>query len=238
LDKLLAREKETTMKNNSLDRLRGSLTAKIACLHLLIVVVVALLATPLVSFAQSITGNQQLATTAIFVDISRDLARKPIYPHDIKRKDLKVGDTLDLLVNGKVATGTYAGPNQVTVDKIKLALTFAPITTPLPILDLQPLSMSFIGSRDCQKNPQNTAYVCLAKVSSRKTAQSNLNWFAYVDFPGRVAFNPPNGSLPPGQSVTIAVSVPINACTPGLFYFQGLKNTHTITWACNPKTAA
>jgi len=230
------REKETTMKNNSLDKLREPLTAKVACLLLLIAVVAALLATPLVSFAQSTTGKQQRATTVFFIDISRDLAGKSIYPHDIKRKDLKVGDTLDLLVNGKVATGTYAGPNQVTVNKIKLALTFAPITTPLPILDLQPLSMSFIGSRDCQKNPQNTAYVCLAKVSSRKTAQSNLNWFAYVDFPGRVAFNPPNGSLPPGQSVTIAVSVPINACTPGLFYFQGLKNTHTITWACNPKT--
>ncbi len=229
------------MKNNSLDRLRGPLTAKIACLHLLITVVAALLATPLVSFAQSITGDQQQATTAFFIDISRDPAGKAIYPHDIRRKDLKVGDTLDLLVNGKVAAGKYAGNNQVIVNGNNgnsLQLTFANNVKSPPILDLQPLSMSFIGSRDCQKNSQNTAYVCLAKVSSRKNAQSNLSWFAYVDFPGHVVFNPPNGSLPPGQSATVAVSVPINACTPGLFYFQGLRNTHTITWACNPKTSS
>ena len=73
---------------------------------------------------------------------------------------------------------------------------------------------------------------------AKKNAQSNLNWFAYVDFPGHVVFNPPNGSLPPGQSVTVTVSVPLNACTPGLFYFQGLKNTHTITWSCNPKPSS
>src|SRR5260370_9638513 len=98
------------MKNNSLDKLREPLTAKIACLLLLIAVVAALLATPLVSFAQSTTGKQQRATTVFFIDISRDLAGKPIYPHNIKRKDLKVGYTLDILVNGKVATGTHAGP--------------------------------------------------------------------------------------------------------------------------------
>ncbi len=226
------------MKNNSLDKLREPLTAKVACLLLLIAVVAALLATPLVSFAQSITGNQQLATTAIFVDISQHLAGKPFYPHDNKRKDIKIGDTLDITINGKVATGKYAVNNQVTVSGKSLQLTFANIVKVPPILDLQPLSMSFIGSRDCQKNAQNTAFVCLAKVSSRKNAQSNLNWIAYVDFPGHVVFNPPNGSLPPGQSVTIAVSVPLNACTPGLFYFQGLRNTHTITWACNPKTSS
>src|SRR5256885_15443497 len=144
------------MKNNSLDRLRGPLTAKVACLLVLTAVVGALLATPLVSFAKPITVKQQQATIAIFVDINQHLAGKPIYPHDTKRKNLKIGDTLDLLVNGRVATGTYAGNNKVTVNGQSLKLTFTSNTKSPPILDLQPLSMSFIGSRDCQKNTQNT----------------------------------------------------------------------------------
>src|SRR5207248_2058727 len=144
------REKETTMKNNFLGKLRGPLTAQIACLHLIIAVVIALLATPLVSFAQSITGDQQSAipVPAFFIDISRDLTGKPIYPHDIKRKDLQVGDTLDLLINGKVAIGKYSGNNQVTVNgniSNSLQLAFANSVKSPPILDLQPLSMSFIG---------------------------------------------------------------------------------------------
>jgi hypothetical protein len=30
----------------------------------------------------------------------------------------------------------------------------------------------------------------------------------------------------------VTITVPFNACTPGLFFFQGPVNTHTITWAC------
>jgi hypothetical protein len=97
------------------------------------------------------------------------------------------------------------------------------------ILDLQPASMSFLGHRDCQKN---AAYVCLARVLSRASNQSDLNWSTYTDVPGHIVFNPPSGNLPPGQSVVVTITVPLNACTPGLFYFRGPINTHTITWAC------
>jgi hypothetical protein len=116
-----------------------------------------------------------------------------------------------------------------------------PTPTPLPtvlptqppaapaILDLQPASMSLLGHRDCQKT---TAYICLARVLSRASNQSYLNWSSYTDVPGQIVFNPSSGSLPPGQSVVVTITVPLNACTPGLFYFRGPINTHTITWAC------
>lgn len=224
------------MKNSSLDKLRGPLTVRVACLLLLTTVVGALLIIPSMAFAASGVGKRSRATTAVFLDIDQHLAgKKAIYPHDIKPKDLKLGDTLDVTVNGIAAAGKYIGTNLVTVKGQNLQLTFANSVKVPPILDLQPLSMSFIGSRDCKKNaPSNTAFVCLAKVSSRKNAQSNLNWIGYVDFSKQVVFNPPNGSLAPGQSVVVAITVPITACKPGLFYFQGLKNTHTITWACQP----
>jgi hypothetical protein len=123
-----------------------------------------------------------------------------------------------------------------------------PIPTPLPptptptaapqpnspasapaILDLRPLSMSIVGHLDCQRNG---AFICLARVISRPNAQNNLHWFAFTNVPGHIGFRPSSGVLAPGQSVLVTIIVPFNACTPGLFFFRGPINTHTITWAC------
>ncbi len=103
--------------------------------------------------------------------------------------------------------------------------------TPAPaVLDLRPSSMSFVGHLDCSQN--NEDYVCLARVLSEANAQSNLNWFAFTNVPGGISFSPVRGTLAPGQSVLVTIFVPLHACTPGLFFFQGPINTHTITWAC------
>ncbi len=113
----------------------------------------------------------------------------------------------------------------------KPAVTPQPTTPPAApaILDVRPESMSIVGHLDCTKNG---AYICQALVLSRSSASSNLHWFAYTNVPGHIVFSPASGTLAPGQSTLITISVPFNACTPGLFFFQGPINTHTITWAC------
>src|SRR4051812_24390053 len=165
------------MKNSSLDKLRGPLRVRAACLLLLMAVVTALLVTPSVSFAKSgAAGIQPSAVTAIFVAISQHLKAKPMYPHDTKRKDLKIGDILDLRINeinGQAAIGKYIGNNLVTIPNLgnnkSLPLKFTNNTRATPILDLQPLSMSFVGTQDCKGQ---TTFVCTAIVSNRKNAQS------------------------------------------------------------------
>ena len=122
--------------------------------------------------------------------------------------------------------------------------TITPKPTPIPtqapqptqqppaapaILDLRPLSMSFVGHLDCQKQG---AFVCLARVISGPNNQSDLHWSAFTNVPGNIGFSPVSGVLAPGQSVLVTITVPLNACTPGLFFFRGPVNTHTITWAC------
>jgi len=89
--------------------------------------------------------------------------------------------------------------------------------------------MSIVGHLDCNKNG---AFVCFARVISGSNNQSNLNWFAFTNVPGQIVFSPSAGVLAPGQSVLVTITVPFNACTPGLFFFRGPVNTHTITWAC------
>ena len=111
----------------------------------------------------------------------------------------------------------------------------APTPTPAPVqgapavLDLRPASMSIVGHLDCNRNG---AFVCFARVLSGASNQSDLHWLAYTNVPGGIAFSPVSGVLAPGQSVLITITVPFTACTPGLFFFQGPINTHTITWAC------
>jgi hypothetical protein len=89
--------------------------------------------------------------------------------------------------------------------------------------------MSFVGHLDCTNNG---TYICLARVLSGSNNSSNLHWFAYTNVPGHIVFSPASGTLAPGQSTLVMISVPLNACTPGLFFFQGPANTHTITWVC------
>ena len=74
--------------------------------------------------------------------------------------------------------------------------------------------------------------MCLARVISMASNQSDLHWVAFTNVPGDVSFTPVSGVLTPGQSVLVTIKVPFNACTPGLFFFKGSINTHTITWAC------
>ena len=126
-------------------------------------------------------------------------------------------------------------PTPVITPAPKPSPTQAPSPIPTPvqaapaILDLRPLSMSFVGHLDCQKNG---AFVCLARVISNSSNQSNLNWTAFTNVPGHIVFSPSGGILAPGKSVLVTITVPLNACTPGLFFFRGPVNTHTITWAC------
>jgi hypothetical protein len=97
------------------------------------------------------------------------------------------------------------------------------------ILDLRPASMSIVGHLDCQRNG---TFVCLARVLAPASNSRNLNWSSFANVPGNIVFIPARGVLAPGQSVLVTIDVPFTACTPGLFFFQGPVNTHTITWAC------
>ena len=100
---------------------------------------------------------------------------------------------------------------------------------PLPILDVRPSSMSIVGHLDCTKA---STYVCQAEVLSRASNQQALHWSTSSSVSGQVSFSPSSGVLSPGQSTLITISVPLNDCTQGLFFFHGPANTHTISWAC------
>lgn len=105
-----------------------------------------------------------------------------------------------------------------------------PAHAPAPaILDVRPSSMSIVGHLDCGASG---AFTCAAVVLSRSSNQSTLHWTTSTSVPGHVTFSPASGSLAPGQSIRITITVPLTDCARGLFAFHGSVNTHTISWAC------
>ena len=187
----------------------------------------------------------------------RLLANLPSSHQVIQRNSIVIVPCIVILMITLASCGSVAAGQTTTVTPVPTLSssptvipthvptpTFTPKPTPTPtevpqptqqptsasaILDLQPLSMSIVGHLDCQKKGE---FVCLARVLSRSTNQGDLHWTAFTNVPGNIGFSPVSSILAPGQSVLVTITVPFSACTPGLFFFRGPVNTHTITWAC------
>ena len=187
----------------------------------------------------------------------RLLAHLPSSHQVIRRNTIVIVPCIVILMIALASCGSVAAGQTTTVTPVPTLAssptvipthvptpTFTPKPTPTPtevpqptqqptsasaILDLQPLSMSIVGHLDCQKKGE---FVCLARVLSRSTNQGDLHWTAFTNVPGNIGFSPVSSILAPGQSVLVTITVPFSACTPGLFFFRGPVNTHTITWAC------
>jgi len=133
-----------------------------------------------------------------------------------------------------VSVETWGSLGTPAQQMVRSTPTPAPAPTQPPqgpvILDLQPASMSFVGHLDCRIS--EGVYVCVARVFSRASNPGPLNWTAFVNFANDVTFSPGSGTLAPGASVLVIISIPTNNCDQGLFFFQGPANTRTITWEC------
>jgi hypothetical protein len=80
--------------------------------------------------------------------------------------------------------------------------------------------------------------ICTDTVALASGSQGMLNWSASSDLAG-VTFSPPNGTLSPGQSIQVTVTVPASDCSSGSghFYYAGNGgNTVTVTWTCMSPT--
>jgi hypothetical protein len=130
------------------------------------------------------------------------------------------------------ATATASPPSAPTQSSTATPTATSKPNPPLSttaILDVRPSSMSIVGHLDCTKGSD---YTCAAKVLARSSNQGSLRWSASTNVPGQIVFSPSSGVLAPSQTVLVTITVPLNDCTQGLFFFHGPANTHTISWAC------
>src|SRR5881227_3848629 len=87
---------------------------------------------------------------------------------------------------------------------------------------------------DCPGN-DDRGWTCKVTLRSNSQSQGKLTWFASADSGlSGVNFDPPNGTLAPGQSVSVKIFVPgdDDNCIDSSFRFIGSDNIATVLWHC------
>jgi len=75
----------------------------------------------------------------------------------------------------------------------------------------------------------------VVSLSSSKSAQANLNWSASSGGVNGVTFSQASGTLSPGQTAQVSVSIPNTACPAQAdFTFTGPGNATNVLWSCAP----
>jgi hypothetical protein len=159
--------------------------------------------------------------------------------------------TVQVVVNtGGLHAGNFSATITInsnggnTTVPVTLTVTAPPIggsptpspTIPPPLLSDSPNGFSVPGDPNCTYKVV-AGWTCTATLSSLASAQSNLNWSASSSGVSGVTFSPPKGTLLPGQSTPVAISIPNITCpASAAFTFIGPANQVLMPWSCGALT--
>ena len=115
------------------------------------------------------------------------------------------------------------------------------LTVPPPNLIASPMSID--AKTDCSYSLLTYVYTYTCHEALSISGQGSLNWTASGG-PSSTRFNPQHGTLEPGQSITVTISVPVRnliyvgSPSPGIcptianLIFTSRTNTVIIQWSC------
>ncbi len=125
-----------------------------------------------------------------------------------------------ILIVGVIVSGfawLLAGPRFTVVGRItgnhssSQAQSFVSLQAPrhsstsVPASPMLTISPSALSPNDCRSGAHS--WTCSLTFSPAPGSQGELNWSANSDLPG-VTFTPPSGTVAPGQSVQVIISIP------------------------------
>jgi serine/threonine protein kinase len=108
--------------------------------------------------------------------------------------------------------------------------TITPTQPPPPPSNRLAVAPASLNASNCTSNG-NGSYNCSVVLSLGSAAGSNQNWYTY-SINVTTSFKPSNGSITPGQNITITITVFDNCTKPSTFVFVGSKTNVTSTWNC------
>ena len=132
----------------------------------------------------------------------------------------------------KLPPGTYQGSIVFTSGSAQATVSVTLTVVSQPILSVTPGSINTGDSTTCQLG--NAVYLCSITLTSNRSTQLNLNWTA-TGSDGGITFSPGSGSIAPGKSVTITVTISFNSCnlpSPPSLTFTGPANTVMVPVTC------
>lgn len=130
----------------------------------------------------------------------------------------------------QLASGTYTGSVTFKIGSGTFIVNVTLTVTPAPTLSGSPTLI--FANRLCTIDQTGGLWICSVLLTNNSNTVS-LNWSAASGING-VNLKPSSGTLPPGQSISVQITVPISDCpTKGILTFTGPANTVTVEWYCS-----
>ena len=103
-----------------------------------------------------------------------------------------------------------------------------------PTLTVSSTNVDSSDLNTCAFDSVNNVWTCKVVLTEDARSHENLIWSASADLAG-VSFNPADGTLSPGASQDVGITIPASSCTNGTFDFavQG-GNAVAVSWTCMP----
>jgi hypothetical protein len=147
---------------------------------------------------------------------------------------LNAGATINVTITAsnlkaQLAAGTYTGSVIFKIGSGTFTVNVTLTVMPAPTLSGTPTLI--LANRQCKPEQTGGLWVCSVLLINNSNTVS-LNWSAASGIKG-INFKPSSGTLPPGQSISVQINVPVSDCpTKGILTFTGPANTVTVEWYC------
>jgi hypothetical protein len=133
-------------------------------------------------------------------------------------------------LKAQLVAGTYTGSATFKIGSGTFTVNVTLTVTPAPTLSGSPTLI--FANRLCTIDQTGGLWICSVLLTNNSNTVS-LNWSAASGING-VNLKPSSGTLPPGQSISVQITVPISDCpTKGILTFTGPANTVTVEWYCS-----
>ncbi|WP_376796651.1 hypothetical protein [Thermogemmatispora sp.] len=138
-------------------------------------------------------------------------------------------------VQSGLSAGSYQGRIIVSSGQSQVTIAVTLTVQPAPVLILEaPQSGSLQAGQDCKLSSSETSWLCPVTIGAASQNTIALNWSSSSSGLTGISFAPASGTLAPGQTVSIQVTVPATACpSSALLLFNGPANSIQVTWSCS-----
>ena len=133
-------------------------------------------------------------------------------------------------LKAQLAAGTYTGSVFFKLGAGTFTVHVTLTDMPAPTLSGTPTLI--FANRQCKPDQTGGLWVCYVSLTNTSTNLS-LGWSATSSGINGVNFNPSRGTLSPGQTISVQITVPISDCpTKGTLTFTGPGNAVNVEWYC------
>jgi hypothetical protein len=133
-------------------------------------------------------------------------------------------------MKAQLAAGTYTGSVTFKIGSGTFTVKVTLTVMPAPTLSGTPTLI--FSNRQCTLDQTGGLWVCSVSLTNNSNTLS-LNWSANSSGLKGVKLSQFNGTLSPGQTIQVQVTVPLSDCPiKGILSFTGPANTVTVEWYC------